>query len=75
MEDRREPKTEELQPAGEKSQTSATAVHNAKEQRLIRKMDLHILPFVVLLYLFSFLDRGMSPSHYLDTPMVNQYSQ
>lgn len=29
-----------------------------REQKLIRKMDLHILPFVVLLYLFSFLDRG-----------------
>lgn len=28
------------------------------ERSLIRKIDLHILPFVVLLYLFSFLDRG-----------------
>ncbi|KAJ5824796.1 Major facilitator superfamily domain general substrate transporter [Penicillium robsamsonii] len=27
------------------------------EKTLIRKIDLHILPFVVLLYLFSFLDR------------------
>ena len=31
----------------------------AKEKRLIRKIDTHVLPFVVLLYLFSFLDRGM----------------
>lgn len=28
------------------------------EKTLIRKIDLHILPIVVLLYLFSFLDRG-----------------
>lgn len=28
------------------------------EKSLIRKIDLHILPIVVLLYLFSFLDRG-----------------
>jgi hypothetical protein len=28
------------------------------ERSLIRKIDIHILPFVVLLYLFSFLDRG-----------------
>jgi hypothetical protein len=28
------------------------------ERSLIRKIDMHILPFVVLLYLFSFLDRG-----------------
>ncbi|KAJ6151243.1 hypothetical protein N7470_007837 [Penicillium chermesinum] len=27
------------------------------ERKVIRKMDMHILPFVVLLYLFSFLDR------------------
>jgi hypothetical protein len=29
------------------------------ERNLIWKIDLYILPFVVLLYLFSFLDRGM----------------
>jgi len=28
------------------------------ERSLIRKIDIHILPFVVLVYLFSFLDRG-----------------
>jgi hypothetical protein len=31
------------------------------EKTLIRKIDLHILPIVVLLYLFSFLDRGTCP--------------
>jgi hypothetical protein len=29
----------------------------AKEKRLVRKLDLHIIPVVMLLYLFSFLDR------------------
>jgi hypothetical protein len=28
------------------------------EKTVIRKIDMHILPFVVLVYLFSFLDRG-----------------
>ncbi|KAI4229804.1 MAG: hypothetical protein L6R36_000591 [Xanthoria steineri] len=27
------------------------------EKKLVRKLDLHIIPFVMLLYLFSFLDR------------------
>lgn len=34
-------------------------IDQQKERKLIWKMDLHILPFVVLLYLFSFLDRGV----------------
>lgn len=59
MGSRRESKMEaEMQAVeDENSAHSVTAVHNADEQRLIRKMDIHILPFVVLLYLFSFLDR------------------
>lgn len=32
----------------------------AKEKVLIRKIDAHVIPLVVLLYLFSFLDRGAS---------------
>lgn len=35
-----------------------TVEEEKMERSLIRKIDLHILPFVVLLYLFSFLDRG-----------------
>jgi hypothetical protein len=35
-----------------------SAMDELAEKRLIRKMDIYILPFVVLLYLFSFLDRG-----------------
>ncbi|KAF9884464.1 hypothetical protein FE257_001725 [Aspergillus nanangensis] len=35
----------------------ASVIDEKKEKDLIRKIDMHILPFVVLLYLFSFLDR------------------
>jgi hypothetical protein len=47
------------------STPTMTAEEEKREKMLIWKIDLHILPFVVLLYLFSFLDRGMqsdSPS-------------
>ena len=30
---------------------------SAYEQKLVRKLDLHIVPVAMLLYLFSFLDR------------------
>jgi hypothetical protein len=32
-------------------------VDAAYEKRLVRKLDIHIVPMVLLLYLFSFLDR------------------
>ena len=32
-------------------------IDHAAERRLVRKLDLHIIPIVMLLYLFSFLDR------------------
>ncbi|KAJ5946049.1 hypothetical protein N7454_002888 [Penicillium verhagenii] len=35
----------------------STAQEEKLERSLIRKIDVHILPFIVLLYLFSFLDR------------------
>lgn len=41
------------------STPTMTAEEEKREKVLIWKIDLHILPFVVLLYLFSFLDRGM----------------
>lgn len=31
---------------------------NVDQQRILRKMDLHILPMLALLYLLAFLDRG-----------------
>lgn len=36
-----------------------TVEEEKMERNLIWKIDLHIIPFVVLLYLFSFLDRGV----------------
>ncbi|KAL2844996.1 histidine phosphatase superfamily [Aspergillus pseudoustus] len=39
------------------SSSDISALDEIAERNLIRKMDLYILPFVVLLYLFSFLDR------------------
>ncbi|KAL4782701.1 histidine phosphatase superfamily [Aspergillus varians] len=37
--------------------SDTAAIDEKAEKKLIRKMDMYILPFVVLLYLFSFLDR------------------
>ncbi|KAL4958140.1 histidine phosphatase superfamily [Aspergillus filifer] len=39
------------------SSSDISTIDAKAEQKLIRKMDYYILPFVVLLYLFSFLDR------------------
>jgi len=63
MEQHREPKLDvESPPPGviwrDTSEPSIAPDEAKREQRLIRKMDFYILPFVVLLYLFSFLDRG-----------------
>lgn len=44
----------------EETRPEPDAADEKRERDLIWKMDLHILPFMVLLYLFSFLDRGLS---------------
>lgn len=36
---------------------------SAIEKALVRKVDMHIIPLIILLYLFSFLDRGMLCSY------------
>jgi hypothetical protein len=33
-------------------------IDKMREERLIRKMDFRLIPLVMLIYLFSFLDRG-----------------
>lgn len=48
------------------SAPTMTTEEEKREKTLVWKIDLHILPFVVLLYLFSFLDRGLSS----DSPSV-----
>ena len=35
-------------------------VDHVAEKKLVRKLDLYIVPIVMLLYLFSFLDRQVS---------------
>jgi hypothetical protein len=36
---------------------SIPTIDLAAEKKLLRKLDLHIIPIVMLLYLFSFIDR------------------
>ena len=58
---REEPKLEVESQTGkwpDGGNSEASIDEEAKEKRLIRKIDIYVLPFVVLLYLFSFLDRG-----------------
>ncbi|KAL9123130.1 MAG: hypothetical protein Q9187_000319 [Circinaria calcarea] len=43
-------------PSSEAGSEEIEIDHNA-EKRLVRKLDLHIIPVVMLLYLLSFLDR------------------
>lgn len=52
------------------SNSDMWAIDEKAEKKLIRKMDLYILPFVVLLYLFSFLDRGMFSGHVHVIPLT-----
>lgn len=51
------PRTNDPELLDEINSTSKTE-DERRERVLTRKIDLHILPFVVLIYLFSFLDRG-----------------
>jgi hypothetical protein len=39
---------------------SSVEIDMKKDKALIRKIDLHAIPFITLMYLFSFLDRGSS---------------
>lgn len=39
-------------------ENAATNFPNVNEKVVLRKMDLHLLPMLALLYLLSFLDRG-----------------
>ena len=39
------------------SDSRSTEVDHVAEKKLLRKLDLQIIPLILLLYLFSFLDR------------------
>ncbi|KIV81911.1 hypothetical protein PV11_04059 [Exophiala sideris] len=44
-------------PTGKESEEQLPEIDHAAEARLLRKLDLYIIPPTMLLYLFSFLDR------------------
>ena len=47
--------------AGDKAcQESYTSIDHVLEKKLVRKLDIHIVPVVMLLYLLSFLDRSVA---------------
>ncbi|KAI5456430.1 major facilitator superfamily domain-containing protein [Mariannaea sp. PMI_226] len=47
----------QVQRVNDEAQYELTAEDLEAERRLLRKLDLHIIPLVMALYLFSFLDR------------------
>ena len=48
----------EMKIDGQRSEDSHVAEHTIDEKKLIKKIDLHIIPWLALLYLLNFLDRG-----------------
>lgn len=50
-------KLETLSPSDDLPAKAKADIDHLSENRLVRKLDFHIIPFVMLLYLFSFLDR------------------
>lgn len=66
MEYRSEPKPDVESPqqgsnmrTPQENDTGSSFLEGESEKHLLWKIDMHILPMVVLLYLFSFLDRGL----------------
>lgn len=50
-------KTTRAQEAAAVESDTETLLQGADEKKLVRKLDLYIIPLVMGLYLFSFLDR------------------
>lgn len=48
----------EMKVDRQRSEKSYVAEHTIDERKLIRKIDLHIIPWLALVYLLNFLDRG-----------------
>lgn len=44
--------------AGSENADMTPEIDVAKERALVRKIDWHLIPIIMVLYLFSFLDRG-----------------
>lgn len=56
------PETEKGQQPGvltsdEKFRAEYASIDPREERKLVRKLDIHIIPVVMLLYLLSFIDR------------------
>jgi hypothetical protein len=45
----------------ENEETAVVAVSQAEFDKLLRKVDLRVIPILAILYLLSFLDRGGFP--------------
>lgn len=58
MEEHVEPKVGDPRQEPDEVSSAPTLDEEKRERVLIWKIDLHVLPVVVFLYLFSFLDRG-----------------
>lgn len=49
--------TKKTKPPMYEATREGVEIDHAAEKKLVRKLDLNIIPIVMLLYLFSFLDR------------------
>lgn len=52
-----------LSPGASTEEAASSEIDPVAEQKLIRKLDRHIIPIVMLLYVFSFLDRQVNSMH------------
>ncbi len=52
-----EEKRTQLQDRAAQESDNETLMQGVDEKKLVRKLDLYIIPLVMALYLFSFLDR------------------
>lgn len=48
-------------PGKGRIEESSEIIDSEGERKVLRKIDLHLIPFIMALYLFSFLDRGENP--------------
>ena len=54
-------RTTENLTSDEKFRAEYASIDPKEEVKLVRKLDLHIVPVVMLLYLLSFIDRYIPP--------------
>lgn len=67
MEEPEAEKRVETWPAGDANQSldeEAELAKHVDEKKMVRKLDLYLIPLIMALYLFSFLDRLVSPPNF-----------